>query len=75
MNIHQSNCKVFGLTLLSRAGFFFQTVFECIIREKKFGGCKFAKFDFTQVSREKLIFKGSEVIWLPPFPILFVLLH
>ena len=74
MEIHQINCKVFGLTLLSRAGLFFQAVIECVI-EKIFGGCKFAKFDFTQVSREKLIFKGSEVIWLPPFPILFVLLH
>ena len=30
MDIHQSNCKVLGLTLPSRAGWFFQAVPECV---------------------------------------------
>ena len=30
MDINQSNCKVLGLMLPSRAGWFFQAVFECV---------------------------------------------
>ena len=29
MDTHQSNCKVLGLMLPSRAGWFFQAVLEC----------------------------------------------
>ena len=30
MDIHQSNCKVLGLTLPPRPGWFFQAVLECV---------------------------------------------
>ena len=30
MDIHQSNCKMLGLTLPSRVGWFFQAVPECV---------------------------------------------
>ena len=55
MDIHQSNCKVLGLTLPPRAGWSFQAVLECVY-SKFFGSCKFY---FTQVSLEKFILRGQ----------------